>query len=87
MSTSARYRRAVAIDYQKDRMGAPAVSMKADQMRADEITKIARRFGIPVVEDASLARSLSALEIDEQIPEELFEAVAVVLSELDRKLK
>jgi len=67
-------------------MDAPSVSLKAEQLRADEVVKLARRYGVPVVENAGLARSLSALEVDEQIPGPLFEAVAIVLLELDKKL-
>jgi len=80
------YRRAIGLAYDKKSMDAPSVSLKAEQLRADEVVKLARRYGVPVVENAGLARSLSALEVDEQIPGPLFEAVAIVLLELDKKL-
>jgi type III secretion system FlhB-like substrate exporter len=81
-----RYRRAVGLEYDTKSMEAPAVNLKAEQLRADEVVKLAKRYGVPVIENPGLAKSLSALEIDEQIPGPLFEAVAFVLLELDKKL-
>ena len=83
-----RYRLAVGLRYAPgQRDGAtPSVSLKGEEILADRIVSLARKHGVPVVEDSSLARSLAALALDEQIPPALFEAVAVVLAALERSL-
>ena len=65
----------------------PRVGVKAAAMTAEKVVSIAKRFGVPVVEDSALARSLDAVELDSEIPEELFEAVAVVLARLEEHEK
>ncbi|MFM1849140.1 MAG: FlhB HrpN YscU SpaS Family, partial [Pseudomonadota bacterium] len=49
---------------------------------ADAVVKIARRFGVPVVEDSRVARLLKDLPADQPIPPALFEAVAVILQRI-----
>jgi type III secretion system FlhB-like substrate exporter len=49
---------------------------------ARQIVEAARAYGIPVVRDVPVARALRELEVGEQIPEELYEAVAEILKEL-----
>ena len=80
-----RYKAAVALEYDHRGNGAPTVSVSGDQVSPDEIVKIARRFGIPVIEKPHLARALSSVAPGEAIPEKLFEAVALVLCEIDRQ--
>jgi len=77
-----RYKLAVGLEYDEKDSDAPVVGTKGEYFSADEIVKIAKRFGIPVVEKPELARALKSLEENESIPEELFEAVAIVLNEL-----
>ncbi|MCK4546025.1 MAG: flagellar biosynthesis protein FlhB [Candidatus Eisenbacteria sp.] len=72
---------AVALKYDPEAMGAPTVVAKGQRLVAEKIKAIARQFDVPVVEDKFLARSLFNLaEVGEQIPEELYRAVAAVLS-------
>jgi flagellar biosynthetic protein FlhB len=53
----------------------------ASGTRAAVLRRLARRAGVPVVEDVPLARSLFRLaEAGEPIPDELHHAVAVVLA-------
>jgi len=42
----------------------------------------ARAYGVPVVRDVPVARALQDLEIGDQIPEALYEAVAEILREV-----
>ena len=84
---SAHYRRAVSLEYNDGGEGAPRVNAKGDHLVADQIVKIARRFGVPVVEKGEMARALSSVPLDQEIPEPLFEAVAVMLQELKRTVK
>ncbi|MEW6569709.1 MAG: flagellar biosynthesis protein FlhB [Nitrospirota bacterium] len=71
---------AVALRYKKDEMSAPKVIAKGAGYIAEKIKEIARKYGIPIVEDKPLARALFKLKIDSIIPEELYKAVAKILA-------
>ena len=52
--------------------------------------EIARQFNVPVMRNVPLAQALNKLDIGEEIPEDLYEAVAEVLNfvyELQQKKK
>jgi flagellar biosynthetic protein FlhB len=73
---------AVALQYRK-RMPAPKVIAKGADFLALRIREEAEKLGIPVVEDPPLARALYAsVEVDQEIPPELYKAVAEVLAYL-----
>jgi type III secretion system FlhB-like substrate exporter len=76
---------AIALEYNQNGESAPIVGAKGEKLAADEIVKIAKRFGVPVVNRRSVARALAGLELDQEIPPELFEAVALVLNQIDKK--
>ncbi|MCB0353130.1 MAG: EscU/YscU/HrcU family type III secretion system export apparatus switch protein [Bdellovibrionales bacterium] len=82
MKRGRQYNRAVGLEYRAKDEQAPTVSIKGDAVSADQVVRIARRFGVPVVEEPELARALSLLQEEEEIPEELFEAVAIILHRL-----
>ena len=46
---------------------------------AARIREIARQHGVPIVRNVPLARALVELELDDEVPAELYEAVAEVL--------
>jgi flagellar biosynthesis protein len=71
-------RSAVALQYDGD--GAPRVTAKGDGPIADKIIEIARQNGIAVEENPMLLQALSTVEIDEEIPIELYQAVAKVIA-------
>jgi flagellar biosynthesis protein len=81
-----KYRAAVGLSYRAAENRAPLLEIKGDELLAERIVKAAERFGIPVVENADLARALKALEAGQEIPESLFEAVAIVLNRIELKL-
>lgn len=81
-----RYRLAVGLEYDSLSSDAPLLAVSGESGMADEIVKLARRYNVPVVERPALARALAELEIDQTIPVELYEAVAVLLAELDSRL-
>jgi len=86
-SVRRRYRSAAAVSYSPNsRMsgGAPRVELCGENGAADDVVALAERFGIPVIEDGPTARALQRVGLDEEIPERLFEAVAVILLKLDR---
>ncbi len=72
---------AVALKYDADRMEAPMVVAKGAGEIAKRIREIARKHGVPIVENRSLARMLyKMVEVGEEIPEALYKAVAEVLA-------
>lgn len=76
---------AVALKYKSGKMSAPRVVAKGAGLIAEKIKQIAREHGIPVVEDKPLARALfKSVEIGDEIPEKLFQAVAQVLAYIYR---
>jgi len=70
---------AVALRYDDQSMGAPKVVARGRRLIAAKIRQIARQRGVPIVRNVPLARALVDLELDDEIPAELFEAVAEVL--------
>jgi flagellar biosynthesis protein len=67
---------AVALKYNPEDSGSPVVAAKGKGETAQRIVSTAREHNIPIQEDASLVHLLSRLEIDDSIPEELYEVVA-----------
>ncbi len=73
---------ASALRYKEDEDEAPLVVAQGQGELARQIVEAARAYGIPVVRDIPVARALRELEVGEQIPEDLYEAVAEILKEL-----
>ncbi|WP_345979408.1 flagellar biosynthesis protein FlhB [Sulfurimonas sp. HSL3-2] len=72
---------AVAIKYDEKKSRAPIVVAKGMNLMAVQIKKIARENHVHIVQNPPLARSLYAqVEVEREIPEELFAAVAEVLA-------
>ncbi|HEY6759741.1 MAG TPA: EscU/YscU/HrcU family type III secretion system export apparatus switch protein [Baekduia sp.] len=72
-------RRAAALKYEKGAAGAPKVVAAGAGLIAERIVEIAREQGLAVREDPALAEALARLELEQEIPPELFAAVAEVL--------
>ena len=70
---------AVAVKYDRGKMDAPMVVAKGADLIAKQIREIAKKEDVPIMRDIPLARALYEVEIDEEIPEELYETVAEVL--------
>lgn len=76
---------AVAIKYDLNEMDAPTVLAKGERLIAEKIKEIARKHGIPVIEDKPLARALFKMcEVGDLIPTKLYQAVAEVLAHIYR---
>ncbi|MBH0155865.1 MULTISPECIES: EscU/YscU/HrcU family type III secretion system export apparatus switch protein [Fictibacillus] len=67
---------AVALKYSPLESNSPVVIAKGKGETAERILRSAENHDIPIQEDPSLVHLLSKLEIDESIPEELYEVVA-----------
>lgn len=70
---------AVAIRYREQEMTAPRVVARGRGEVARKIRRLARRHGVPIVREVALARSLVELDLEDEVPEDLYEAVAEVL--------
>lgn len=72
---------AVALRYQHGEMSAPVVLAKGAGWLAEQIKEIARGNKVPVVEDKEVARFLyQAVDIGQEIPLEIYQAVAQILA-------
>jgi flagellar biosynthesis protein len=79
MSGPERPKRAAALRYDKDADGAPRVVAAGAGEIAKRIVELAAEQGVPVHEEPALAEALTRLELEQEIPPELFVAVAEVL--------
>ncbi|MCC6145780.1 MAG: EscU/YscU/HrcU family type III secretion system export apparatus switch protein [Candidatus Hydrogenedentes bacterium] len=73
-------RKAIALRYNQDQEQAPKVVAKGIGKLADRIIEVAREHKVHVHEDAALVGLLSTLELNTEIPEDLYRAVAEVLA-------
>lgn len=72
---------AVAVQYNPESMSAPKVLAKGTNHTARRIVQVARSETIPVVENVPLAQALyHTVEINEEIPPDLYRAMAEVLA-------
>ena len=76
---------AVALKYDASKMGAPRCIAKGQDLVAQRIRSIAEENEVPVVENRPLAQELyRRVEIGDEVPEDLFTAVAEVLAYIYR---
>ncbi len=73
-------KKAVALRYSKGQEQVPTVVAKGQGLVAETIIRKAQENGVQIHEDPSLVEVLSKLDLDEQIPSELYQLVAEVLS-------
>jgi flagellar biosynthetic protein FlhB len=76
---------AVALRHDAESPGAPRVVARGRRLMAAKIREIARQHGIPIIRNVPLARALVELELDQEIPAELYPAVAEVLRFVHRR--
>lgn len=72
------YPQAVALEYGRNK--APVVIAKGEDELAQRIVEEAKRQGVYVAEDPRLLAMLSRLDVGQEIPEDMFTAVAVILA-------
>jgi len=75
---SARPQGAIALEYSGH--GAPRVTAKGRGTLAEAILEIAAAHGVPVHEDPELLEALARIDLGEEIPHELYVAIAEVLA-------
>jgi len=80
MKKKDRQKKAVALKYQPKSDNAPKVIAKGKGKVADKIIEIAREHNLYVHNDPDLIEILSQLDINEQIPPDLYVVIAELLS-------
>ena len=73
-------KKAAALKYDADRDRAPRLIAKGRGHVAEHILDVAQKSAIPVYKNKSLINMLMALEIDREIPPELYKAIAEVMA-------
>ena len=77
MNVETKNQLAVALHY--DKTGAPRVTAKGRGLIGAKIIEIARQHDIPIEQNEVLAGALSNVELGDEIPADLYKAVAEVL--------
>ncbi|MCR4764533.1 MAG: EscU/YscU/HrcU family type III secretion system export apparatus switch protein [Lachnospiraceae bacterium] len=76
--------KAVALKYDMERDQAPRVIAKGRGHVAENIMAVAKKSTIPVYQNKTLVNMLMALEIDREVPPELYRTVAEVMAHVYR---
>jgi flagellar biosynthesis protein len=73
-------KKAVALKYDQKLKEAPVVKAKGSGVIAEQMIDLAHSHQIPIQEDSALVEILGKLQLDQQIPSELYEVVAEILA-------
>ena len=73
-------KKAVALGYNKSQDNAPKVLASGAGEIANKIISLAKEHDIPIKEDPDLIEILSKVEVDQEIPPNLYKAVAEIFS-------
>lgn len=73
-------KKAVALKYEPGERNAPVVVAKGQGRIAEAILEKAAESGVPIQQDKSLVEVLSKLDLDQEVPPELYTLVAEILS-------
>ena len=71
---------AVALIYDQGKDGAPRVLIKGMDAKAERIKALARESDVPLLRNVPLAHALLRVDVGQEVPEELYDAVAEVLN-------
>lgn len=71
---------AVALTYNAEQQSSPVVVAKGKGKIAENILEKAKEHEVPIYEDSNLVELLGQLDLNESIPEELYQAVAEVFA-------
>lgn len=80
MKTGKRQKKAVALKYQPKKDNAPRVIAKGKGKVAEKIIEVAREHNIFIQDDPDLIEVLSQLDLNAEIPSDLYVVVAELLS-------
>jgi len=68
------------LTYKPDSDAAPKIAAKGKGVVAEKIIAIAKDHGIPIKDDPDLVAVLATLDIDREIPPELYKAIAEIFA-------
>jgi len=71
---------AIALKYDREKDSAPRVVAKGLRLKAEKIRELAREADVPLMRNVPLAHALYRVEVNEEIPEALYDSVAEVLN-------
>jgi flagellar biosynthetic protein FlhB len=71
---------AVALKYDRARDAAPRVLAKGINVKAEAIRELARANDVPLLRNVPLAHALLRIDVNDEVPEQLYDAVAEVLN-------
>lgn len=77
---SAHSKRAVGLQYEAARENAPRVVAKGSGEVAERIVNLARESGVPIEHNPDLVELLAVSEVGDEIPDEVFGAVARLIT-------
>lgn len=78
--TDNKLKKAVALKYERAKDNAPRLTAKGAGLIAERIIELAEKEGIPIAEDPDLVGTLAQLDFQEEIPQELYVAVAEIMA-------
>ena len=79
--------KAVALKYDREKSAAPIVNAKGEGHTAQNIIKIVKLHDIPIKKDEDLVEILSQLEVDREVPQEMYKAIAEIFAFLYKTTK
>ena len=71
---------AIALEYDNAKQSAPKVTAKGKGRTAVKIIELAKENDIPIEKDEVLIELLSNIELDHEVPQEMYKTVAEVFS-------
>ena len=80
MAPKDKRKKAVALKYDRLNDDAPKVTAKGQGKVAEKIIDLALAHGVPVKDDPDLVEVLASLDINQEIPAEIYVAVAELLA-------
>lgn len=72
--------KAVALKYEATKNRAPKVVAKGQGKSAQNIIQLAKEHDVPLKKDENLVELLSKVELDEEVPPQMYKAVAEIFS-------
>ncbi|HEY7556417.1 MAG TPA: EscU/YscU/HrcU family type III secretion system export apparatus switch protein [Candidatus Binatia bacterium] len=79
-SPTKKQNQAVALRYEPRKDRAPKIAAKGRGHVAEEILELALQHNIPIREDKNLLQILSRLDLHQEVPGEVYKAVAEILA-------
>ena len=72
--------KAVALKYDGEKNKAPKITAKGEGKTAKKIIALAQEHDIPIKKDEDLVEMLSKVELEREVPQEMYKAIAEVFS-------